>query len=252
MRVHSLESLAAVDGKGLRYAVFLGGCPLRCAYCHNPDTQGCESSREMSAEELLRKIKRYKPYFASSGGGVTFSGGEPLTQAAEIVKLGRLLKDEGIGYILDTSGHVPLTEEVKQAVRSAESVICDLKFYDAERFSSLCGGELSRVTEFLDFLREIQKPTLVRTVIVPSINDSEQEIEKYVKVLAPYREIMTDYELLGFHRLGFFKYEKLGIKNPLENVEALARERLDNLQRYVDGTFYGFVHLSKNFQHQQI
>lgn len=231
MKIHSLESLAAVDGKGIRYAVFLSGCPLRCEYCHNPDTW-CGNSTEMSPAQLVGKIKRYKSYFSASGGGVTFSGGEPLCQAKEINELGKLLKAENIGYLLDTSGHVELTDEVKAAVMGSDSVICDLKFYDEQRFSRVCKGELSRVKSFFAFLKEIKKPTLVRTVVLPEINDSEQEIKEYIKWLEPFAEIIEDYELLGFHRLGFFKYEQLGIENKLLNTPAMSEERLGALQRF--------------------
>lgn len=112
--IHSFESLATLDGEGIRYGVFFTGCPLRCAYCHNPDTW-FKSGREYSAEELYSKIKRYKPYF-KNGGGVTFSGGEPLLNASFINKVSPLLKQEGINYCLDTSGSVPLTDAVKRCI----------------------------------------------------------------------------------------------------------------------------------------
>ena len=119
--IHSFESMAALDGDGIRYAVFFTGCPLRCAYCHNPDTW-YKSGNEWSAEKLVNKIKRYKPYF-KKGGGVTFSGGEPLLNAKFINESAVLLKAEGINYAIDTSGSVPLTEDVKTALDGADLVL---------------------------------------------------------------------------------------------------------------------------------
>ncbi len=236
MIVHSIESLAALEGEGLRCAIFLAGCPMRCAYCHNPDTWNPRAGREYTPEDLFRKIKRYEPYFRAAGGGVTFSGGEPLLQAGEIVRLGRLLADENISYTIDTSGCVELDEDVKAAVRGAELVICDLKFPDAGTFKEYTGGDFSRVLKFLDFLAAEKIRTWARTVIVPGINDKEEELDRYIEVLRPYVDsgAVEKYQLLGFHTMGFFKYEKLGIKNRLENTPALPAERLSDLQGYVN------------------
>jgi pyruvate formate lyase activating enzyme len=234
MKVHSVESLAALDGEGIRYDIFLSGCPLRCVYCHNPDTWNGQAATEKTAEELFAKIKRYVPYFKASGGGVTFSGGEPLLQAEKIVKLGDLLKTENIGYTLDTSGCVDLSDSVKKAVEKAELVICDLKFPDCETFKRYTGGDFNTVIKFFDYLKSISKRTWVRTVIVPNINDSEEMLDRYIKVLSNYKSIIEKYELLGFHTMGFFKYQELGVKNPLADYSDLSKEKLKELQEYAD------------------
>lgn len=234
MRIHSVESLAAVDGEGIRYAIFLSGCPLKCAYCHNPDTRNCNAGEEKAPEELLKKIVRYKSYFTVSGGGVTFSGGEPLLQAEEINRLGALLKENDINYALDTSGAVELTEAVKNAIEGAELILLDLKFYDAEGFSKHCGGEFEKFEKFIAYVSEIKKRCWIRTVVVPGINDSEEELLKYVSFLKPYKDAVEKYELLPFHTLGFFKYEKAGIENPLEGYPPMDKERLKVLQEFVN------------------
>lgn len=236
MQVHSIESLAALDGEGLRYELFLAGCPLRCVCCHNPDTWSASVGQQMSCEQLLRKIVRYVPYFGQ-GGGVTFSGGEPLLQAAEIAQLGEMLRDKGIGYALDTSGCVPITEEVSRAVAGADMVICDLKYPDAEAMRQYTGGDFSQVIAFLDYLKKTGKRTWVRTVIIPGINDSTQWLDRYLAVLAPYQSIIERYELLGFHTMGFFKYEKLGLPNPLAGYAPHGQEKLTQLQAYVKQHF---------------
>ncbi len=232
--VHSFESLAARDGEGLRYGIFLGGCPLRCAYCHNPDTWNMGATTAYDIDSIFAKIKRYRPYFVASGGGVTFSGGEPLLQATPLLSLVRRLLEVGISYTLDTSGAVPLTDEVKQLFLSASLVILDIKFSDAFGYTKYTGGDFSLVRQTLDFLTEHGVRLWVRTVIVPTVNDSEQALDGYIDFLRPYRDKILKYELLPFHTMGFFKYEKLGIENPFADKCALDPARLRDLQRYVD------------------
>ena len=209
---------------------------MRCAYCHTPDPWDRRAGTEYTPEALLRKIKRYEPYFSAGGGGVTFGGGEPLLQAGEIVRLGRLLLSENISYTLDTSGCIELSEDVRAAVRGAELVICDLKFPDAQTFRKYTGGDFLLVIKFFDFLAAEKIRTWARTVIIPGINDSEGELDRYIEVLRPYvgPGAVEKYQLLGFHTMGFFKYERLGIKNRLKDTPAMSPERLSELQKYVN------------------
>ena len=231
-RVHSFESMAAVDGEGLRCAVFLAGCPLRCVFCHNPDTWCGDGGRGYGAEEMVRKIARYKPYFGDRGG-VTFSGGEPLLQAAWILEMVPLLRKEGIGYVLDTSGSVPLSETVKEVLAGAQEVLLDLKFPDEERYLRYTGQGIGRPLETLRYLNGAGVPTRIRTVIIPGINDREEILDQYLSLIKGM-DCVTRYELLGFHTMGFFKYEKLGIPNPLADTSALSEERREKLQKYVN------------------
>ncbi len=229
--IHSFESLAAVDGEGLRYAVFLAGCPLRCAYCHNPDTWE-KQGMEMEGDALVRKLVRYKPYFGADGG-VTFSGGEPLLQAEFLSGMMPSLDREGIGYIIDTSGGVPLTDTVKKVLGGAQSVLLDLKFPDEELYRRYTGHGISQTLDTLRYLDSIGKKTRIRTVIVPELNDSEELLDRYLEMIKPF-SCVDRYELLAFHTMGFFKYEKLGVKNPLRDVSALDPDRRDALQAYVN------------------
>lgn len=238
MKVHSIESLATLDGEGIRYGIFLSGCPLRCVYCHNPDTWDIENGEQKQIEQFYNKIKRYKPYFKSNGG-VTFSGGEPLVQAKKIVELGKLLKEDGISYAIDTCCAVALTDDVCKAVDLADFVICDLKFFKACDFKKYTGGNFELVKSFFDYVLKVNKPIWVRTVIVPGINDTEQHVKGYCDFLQKYKPIIKKYELLGFHTMGFFKYENLGINNPLKDTPALSKERLNELKSYADSLLYG-------------
>lgn len=228
--IHSFESMAALDGDGIRYAVFFTGCPLRCAYCHNPDTW-FKSGNEWTSDDLVNKIKRYKPYF-KKGGGVTFSGGEPLLNADFIIETGKLLKAEGINYAVDTSGSVPLTDSVKKALDGADLVILDVKFYDAESYQKYTKGNFNNFVEIGKYCTEKGIRLWLRTVVVPEINDDEESIKKYAEFSKQFK--FEKYELLAFHTMGFFKYENLGVENSLINTPALEKSRLEELQKILD------------------
>lgn len=228
--IHSFESMAALDGDGIRYAVFFTGCPLRCAYCHNPDTWH-KSGNEWTAERLVDKIKRYKPYF-KNGGGVTFSGGEPLLNAPFIIETAKLLKKEGIGYAVDTSGSVELTVDIKAVLDGADLVILDLKFYNEESYKKYTKGKFENFVAVGKYCTDNNIRLWLRTVVVPNINDNEESIEKYAQFAKQFK--FEKYELLAFHTMGFFKYENLKIDNPLINTPALDKDRLKELQEYLN------------------
>jgi pyruvate formate lyase activating enzyme len=190
----------------------------------------------MDAEELARKIARYKPYFGEQGG-VTFSGGEPLLQSEFLEEMIPLLQKEGIGYIVDTSGAVALTDSVRSVLCSAQSVLLDLKFWDDESYLRYTGRSIDKTLSMLRYLNEIGKKTRVRIVVIPEINDREEILERYLKHLRGMNCI-SGVELLAFHTMGFFKYEGLGIPNPLEKTHALSQEVKDRLQAFVDRTFH--------------
>lgn len=228
--IHSFESLAAVDGEGLRFDIFFTGCPLRCAYCHNPDTWHM-GEYDMTSKEVFDKVIRYKPYF-KNGGGVTFSGGEPLLNANFINEISPMLKAEGIGYCLDTSGSVELTDSVKTAIDNADMIILDIKFYDENDYKKYTKGDFSRFVKVGDYATEKGKRMWLRTVIVPNINDTKEDIEKYADFVKRFN--FERYELLGFHTMGFFKYDEMGVENPLKNTPALDGKKLETLQKYLD------------------
>lgn len=228
--IHSFESLAAVDGSGVRYGVFFAGCPLRCAYCHNPDTWNCGGT-EYDAEQLVKKIIRYKPYFKNNGG-VTFSGGEPLLQADFLCEVIPHLINNDISYVVDTSGAVELSEKVKYVLENSDCILLDLKFPDNEMYEKYTGVGIENTLKTLNYLESIGKNTWIRTVIVPNLNDTEKELDRYLGIIKQYK-CVKKYELLPFHTLGFFKYENLGITNPLENTPPLDSAVKDRLQDYV-------------------
>ena len=229
--IHSFESMAAVDGEGVRYAVFLSGCPMRCVFCHNPDTWNI-SGTSMSPGELAKKISKYKPYFKNNGG-VTFTGGEPLLQAEFIKETVPLLKKYGINYAVDTSGVVELTDTVKFVLENAQTVLLDLKFPDNEGYLKYTEHTMEKTLNTLEFLETIGKPTRIRTVIIPDINDTEEEIQKYIMHIKD-KKCIYKYELLAFHTMGFFKYDELKIENPLKDTKPLDMNVRDRLQKFVN------------------
>lgn len=229
--IHSFESLAALDGEGLRYAVFLSGCPLRCVYCHNPDTWE-KGENAMESADLVKKILRYKPYFGEKGG-VTFSGGEPLLQAKFIKECAKMLSENGVNIAIDTSGAAELCEDAKDVLLSCQTVILDLKFWDDESYTKYTGKNMQNTLKTLDFLEESRLNVWIRTVIVPGINDSEEILLKYQEHIKN-KKCVKKYELLPFHTMGFYKYEKLGIVNKLSAVSDMDKVKLNKLQNFVD------------------
>ncbi|MEG1394969.1 MAG: pyruvate formate-lyase-activating protein [Clostridia bacterium] len=231
-QIHSYESFATLDGDGIRFAVFFVGCPLRCAYCHNPDTWTAHSQYEATAEQLCDKIARYKPYFKDNGG-VTFSGGEPLLQAQFIDEIRPLLAEKNIKYALDTSGNIELSDTVKSAIDGADLIILDIKFWDKESYLRYTQGDIDKVLSFGSYVNSLGKRMWLRTVVVPAINDNTATIDKYFALTRDWKSV-EKYELLAFHTMGFSKYTKLNIANPLANFPPLQEEKRQELQAYLD------------------
>ena len=228
--VHSTESFATQDGRGIRFAVFCAGCPLHCPCCHNADTWSGRGT-ETEPEELAGRILRYRPYFRK-GGGATFSGGEPLLQARFLTETARILVENGVGVALDTSGAV-WNEEVGDLLDCCELVILDLKQPTEEEYRAFCGGSLQTVERVAEETARRGIPLWLRTVIIPGINDSEQAIGRYAETAGRIRH--ERYELLGFHTMGFSKWAEAGRENPLKDTPAMDAVRLAELQHFLDG-----------------
>lgn len=214
-KIHSFQSLGAVDGPGLRYVIFMQGCPYRCPYCHNPDTRHFSGGEEYSAEEIVSRVKRYTDYFGSEGG-VTVSGGEPLCQRKFLTRLFRLLKNEGIGTAIDTAGMRP-DSELCELLEYTDIVLCDIKFSCEEEYGEYVGGSLSDTLEFLSLCEKKGKRIYIRHVIVPGLTDTEESVRKVVRLA---KSVCTPekIELLPFRKLCSEKYERLGIPFPLADT----------------------------------
>ena len=233
-RIHSFESFGTVDGPGIRYVVFLQGCPLRCQYCHNPDTWAT-GGKEYTAEEVVRQALRYKNYFGEKGG-VTVTGGEPLLQIDFVTELFTLLKEKGIHTGVDTSGiafkkeNAVSVEKHEKLLEVTDLFLLDIKHIDSEGHKALTGQDNANTLAFAKFLSERGKKTWIRHVLVPGITDDDEQLQKlreFVDGLSSVEKI----EVLPYHTLGVVKYEKLGMEYPLKDVSAPDKERVLNAKR---------------------
>lgn len=215
-RVNSLQSFGAADGPGIRYVVFLQGCPLRCACCHNPDTWQLSGGTEMEAPAIVEELLRYREYFGKEGG-LTVSGGEPLMQPEFCLELFRLCGEKGIHCCLDTSGCI-LNNRVKELLAACDLVLLDIKYTSEEKYKSYVGGSFKSTMEFLEYLEENNIPTWLRQVLIPGKNDSEKELCE-LKRLANKYSCVKKLELLPFRKLCSVKYENMGIEFPLLQTE---------------------------------
>lgn len=223
--IHSHESFGTVDGPGVRYVVFMQGCPLRCKYCHNSDTWNLKEAKHMeSPEETFKEIMKYKNFIKT--GGVTVTGGEPLLQAEFIKELFKLCKEAGIHTTIDTSGYV-FSDKVKEALEYTDLVLLDIKSIDPETYFDLTKVELTPTLEFLDYLKEKNIKAWVRHVIVPGITDRDDHLEKLAGYVAEYPNV-EKVELLPYHTLGEHKWENQGMEYELKGVPALSKERFEN------------------------
>ena len=222
-RIHSLETFGTVDGPGIRFVAFFQGCPMRCAFCHNPDTWNPDApvQYEMTPEELLAEVKRYKSFLKK--GGVTCSGGEPLMQADFLIEFFRLCQEAGFHTALDTSG-VIFSEKAKKVLEHTDLVLLDIKTLDDSLHKDYTGHTRTNNQAFLDYLRDIHKPTWIRHVLVPKYTDDDQRLTALAQHLSIYNNVVR-VELLPYHTMGTYKYQELGIPYPLEGIPALSVER---------------------------
>ena len=228
-KVHSFETLGTLDGPGVRFVVFLTGCPLRCLYCHNPDTWDLSSGKEMSSVEIVEKAKRYKPYFASSGG-ITISGGEPMMQPEFVADIFRQCKSEGISTCLDTSGAL-LNKSVKACLDFTDLVMLDVKHTDAQKYKELTGGSLESNRAFLDYCKSKQIPLWIRQVILPGWTSAVEDMDSLLSYIegANVKKI----ELLPYHTLGVHKWKAQGLEYRLEGLEPPMNELMETLLKKV-------------------
>lgn len=226
--IDSFETMGLVDGPGVRFVVFMQGCPLRCAYCHNPETWSDKKKIEMTAEELVKKILKYKPYFGDDGG-VTFSGGEPLKQPEFLLEALKECKKHNLHTCLDTSGFGENYEEILDYV---DLVILDVKAIVPEKYKALTGQAMDKYNKFLETCQKKNKKLWLRQVIVPGYNDTKEDILKlkdYIKNIKNVERV----ELLPYHSMAKEKYKNLGIKYRLENVLDMDKEKCKQLEKFL-------------------
>lgn len=219
-RIHSIETCGTVDGPGLRFVVFTQGCPLRCLYCHNPDCRPPEGGREVTAEELIQEIKKYRSYLRR--GGVTVSGGEPLMQPEFVAEIFRRCHELGIHTALDTSGYVQI-EAAKPVLAHTDLVLLDIKSYDPDLYRRVTSVSLEPTLQFARYLSEIRKPAWIRFVLVPGLTDPADNIGGLAAFVATLDNVER-VEVLPFHQMGAYKWAQMGYPYALKETPPASPE----------------------------
>lgn len=230
-KIHSIESFGTVDGPGIRCVVFLQGCSLRCRYCHNPDTWDCQGGLEIDSEEVVQKVLRFRPYFGEKGG-ITLSGGEPLLQPEFSASILKKCKEEGIHTAVDTSGWVDLLA-LEKVLPYTDLLLLDIKGLNGVDYAWITGQKDQKFHEALQLIKERKTDLWLRYVVLPGINDSDQhrvKLKEFVHALSPQ---VRNIELLPYHQLGIHKWEKLGLKYSLYDLEAPTQLEIDRFTQDV-------------------
>lgn len=232
-RIHSFETLGAVDGPGIRFILFMQGCSLRCKFCHNRDTWNCKDGKEYSVDEIFNKIIRYKNYFTVSNGGVTISGGEPLLQPDFVIELIKKLKSAGISTAIDTSGMVDITDKIKKIIDLTDLFLVDIKSINDEISKDLVGHSNKKELEFIKYLDSIGKEIWIRQVIVPGITDKEEDLYNLRDFINSIEHI-TKVDLLPYHDLGKYKWINLDEVYPLENIRPATNDDIKRVKKILE------------------
>ena len=233
--IHSKESFGTVDGPGIRYVLFMQGCPMRCLYCHNPDTWEAGKGAEITAEEVIEEIKSNKAFYAK--GGITVSGGEPLLQLEFISELFRKCKEENIHTCIDTSGITfkkdkEYLEKLDVFLGFTDLVMLDIKHIDSESHKALTGHKNENVLAFAKYLEEKNIPLWVRHVVVEGYTDNKDDLVKLGEFIGRLKNL-KGLDVLPYHTMGVNKYKELGIPYKLNGVSALSKEDAQKAKEYI-------------------
>ena len=228
-RIHSFESLGAVDGPGIRFVVFMQGCHLKCKYCQNRDTWDINDGTQYTVKQVVEKIMRYKNYIVASNGGVTLSGGEPLLQQDFVISLFQELKRHNISTCVDTSGMFTITDKIKQIIDLTDIFLLDIKAINDETCKWLTGSSNSLELEFAKYINEKNKRIWIRQVLVPGITDIKEDLLKLKDFLKTIN--VEKFEFLPYHDLGKYKWEKLGVPYELEDAKVANQKDIERAKK---------------------
>ncbi len=215
-KVHSIESFGTVDGPGIRFVLFLQGCHLKCKYCHNRDTWHMNGGKYKSLDEIMEKILHYKNYIYPNGG-VTVTGGEPLIQAKFLIELFTRLKEQNIHTCIDTSGMFQLTDDIKKLLELTDLVLLDIKHIDDEKCKQLVGWSNKLELEFAKYLSDNGIPMWIRQVLIPGYTDNKNDLLKLKEFISKLKTVQK-IEILPYHNMGEYKWEKLKQDYPFKDV----------------------------------
>lgn len=226
--LHSIETMGAVDGPGIRTVAFLQGCPARCIYCHNPDTWEKGKGKIYEPSQIVELAKRYQPYYGTQGG-VTFSGGEPLLQGEFIIKCMEELKAAGIQSIIDTSGTY-FDGFTSDAIELSQLILLDVKHSDPQVFQNITALPQDNLLKIIDVINKKDKPVWIRQVVIPGINDTKEnikELNQFIKTIKHVQKV----ELLGYHNLGKDKWQKMNKPYQLKDTSPMNAAKLNELSQ---------------------
>ena len=235
-RVHSTETFGTLDGPGIRYVIFLQGCPMRCLYCHNPDTWQTDGGILMSVEEIISEFEKNRAFY--SRGGITVSGGEPLLQIDFLIELFERAHEHGIHTCIDTSGitysetNAEYVAKLDRLMRVTSLVMLDIKHTDSECHRTLTGHGNENIIAFLRYLEKRNVPLWVRRVAVEGYTDSPSELFALGELIGGLKNLKA-LDVLPYHTLGVSKYRELGIDYPLEGMSALSTERANEAREHI-------------------
>ena len=232
-RLHSIETMGLVDGPGIRTVFFLQGCPLRCAYCHNPDSQNLFSKNQITPEAVLEMALRYKTYYNRSGGGVTFSGGEPLLQGESLVETLKLLKEAGINTAIDTCGYGD-EKYFKEILKLVDIIILDIKHFSDKGYKTITGKSKHKLNKFISYLDDFHGTIWLRHVMVPSITDNEESIYSLFNEISNLADKIDRFEILPYHTLGVGKYEELNREYSLKDIPEMDKNKAKEYERLIN------------------
>lgn len=240
--VHSIETFGSVDGPGIRFVVFMQGCRLRCAFCHNPDTWSLGGGTPYTAKELVDQAVDYQAYWGDSGG-ITISGGEPLLQIDFILELFKLAKEKGIHTAIDTCGAPFTTDEpfysvYDELMEYTDLVLMDIKHINNEFHKEYTMSENTAILNMARNLSERKIPMWIRHVLVPEHSDFDEDLEALSEFIQSLGSAVQNVEVLPYHRLGVYKYEELGIPYRLEGIETPTPDRVENANRILKTSEY--------------
>lgn len=215
--VHSIETFGTVDGPGIRFVLFLQGCPLHCKYCHNRDTWKTNCGTIYNVEDLLLEVKKYKNYILPSGGGITVSGGEPLLQAEFVTTFFKRLKQNNFHTALDTAGSLPIDDNIKELLDYTDLVLLDIKHIDNKECINLTGSPNTNTLNFAKYLSSINKSMWIRQVLIPGITDKKEHLKDLSNFISTLNNVQK-VEILPYHTLGVDKWKSIGVKYQLEDI----------------------------------
>lgn len=232
--IHSTESFGSVDGPGVRFVIFTAGCPMRCQFCHNPDTWNMKTGTLTSTDDLIKKVLRYRSYWGDEGG-ITVSGGEPLLQIDFLTELFKKAKENGIHTTLDTSGN-PFTREepffskFNELMQYTDLILLDIKHIDEKEHIRLTGHTNKNILDLATYLSDMKKPVWIRHVLVPKRSDKDEYLDRLHEFILTLHNVER-VEVLPYHTLGAYKWKELGMKYPLEGIDPPTAERVENARK---------------------